>query len=120
MFAFLFDRRSGLRTSLVLGLLALLLFGGGVLVGLNLRWAREELVAEAASALSSDFGASPLAHSSEPEVDKAALPSGETGRAASKTPEAPQSTSDREEDAGSSSELPADWVPETSGAPPPE
>src|SRR5215813_12106539 len=45
MFAFLFDRRSGLKTSLVLAALALLLFGGGVLVGLNLRWSRDDLTA---------------------------------------------------------------------------
>lgn len=37
IFAFLFDRRSGLLTGLALLAIGLLLFGGGVLLGLSLR-----------------------------------------------------------------------------------
>jgi hypothetical protein len=42
MFAFLFDRKSGVVTGIVVAALAALLFGGGVLVGLTSRWSQQE------------------------------------------------------------------------------
>lgn len=47
MLAFLFDRKSGTLTGLAVAALAVILFAGGVLVGLNIRWSREEAIATA-------------------------------------------------------------------------
>lgn len=80
MLAFLFDRRSGTWTGLTLAALAVILFAGGVLVGLNLRWSREEAIdaalhpAEVAGELKARVKARGKAKPAAPEAPSSSAP----------------------------------------------
>ena len=116
MFAFLFDRRSGLKTGLLVTALALLLFAGGILVGLNLRWSREDVTAAV-------LKPPPLKALLADEEDGAGAagegaatqPRGPADQGSDAAPAAPDGSGE----APATDAPPADWVPMTEGAPPP-
>lgn len=133
MFAFLFDRKSGVWTGLAVAGLALILFGGGVLVGMAYHWSREEAV-EALANPKQALDWLPAKPELKLEAKPAAPAAGKAGDAATGAPaaaEAPPAAGDAasseapEPAAGAevapADEAPAgDWAPAFEGdAPPP-
>jgi cell division septation protein DedD len=127
MFAFLFDRKSGVLTGIAVAALVLILFGGGVLLGLSLRWSREEAVE---AVMNPNQAADWL--TAKPTVNLKAKPSAPpAGQSAAAAPaEAPSAageaaTSEAPEPAAGAAAAPAsgapadDWVPMTEGGAPP-